>query len=411
LLAGVGFAALGALWMQRRTFPLPRRINAAALWIVVGWAGIMFAGFMYWNSTIGASQGRLMFPAIASLSALMVIGLSWWLPQKYALLLPLLLAGGLLIFAIVSPWLFIAPAYAKPPLLTIADVPPDITPLDYTFNGKMRLLGVQIPDAPLHAAETLPVTAYWEVLQPMTVNYSVYVQLVVPGTETVGQLDTYPGLGAWPTTLLNPGDVLADTYSLEIDPRAEKLSPAVAQVALGLYEYDKPGYPRLPAVDGEGNALEDTIVGQVKLIPWQWPDAAPAHPLTVQFAGGIALAGYDSNCEMGESGCTLTLYWRATGTPSADYQVFVQLWDETQQLAGFDAPPRGGRYPTRWWSAGETVVDRHPLVLPLNLPPGDYRLRLGLYRLDTGARLPTFQGDEPLPDFAVDIPVPAERLQ
>jgi hypothetical protein len=37
------------------------------------------------------------------------------------------------------------------------------------------------------------------------------------------------------------------------------------------------------------------------------------------------------------------------------------------------------------------------------LPPGHYRLLAGLYRLDTGERLPAAGPDGPLPGYAVEI--------
>jgi hypothetical protein len=36
---------------------------------------------------------------------------------------------------------------------------------------------------------------------------------------------------------------------------------------------------------------------------------------------------------------------------------------------------------------GEYVADPHALALPGNLPPGDYRIEVGLYDAESGARL------------------------
>jgi hypothetical protein len=98
----------------------------------------------------------------------------------------------------------------------------------------------------------------------------------------------------------------------------------------------------------------------------------------------------------------LTLYWQADGRPPTDYTVFIQLWDDRRQVAGFDGQPVGGDYPTGWWEAGETIVDQHTLDLSA-LPPGRYRLLTGMYRLDTGERLPASGPSGPLPDNAVQL--------
>ncbi|RMF04729.1 MAG: hypothetical protein D6768_02525, partial [Chloroflexi bacterium] len=72
-----------------------------------------------------------------------------------------------------------------------------------------------------------------------------------------------------------------------------------------------------------------------------------------------------------------------------DYTVFVHLLDENDQMvAGSDSQPLNGRYPTTIWQADETIPDTHTLPLPQNLPPGTYRLALGLYHQPSGQRLP-----------------------
>jgi hypothetical protein len=53
-----------------------------------------------------------------------------------------------------------------------------------------------------------------------------------------------------------------------------------------------------------------------------------------------------------------------------------------------DAMPRGGAYPTSRWLAGEVVTDTYAIALPGDTPPGEYPIEVGLYRAETGARLP-----------------------
>jgi hypothetical protein len=45
-------------------------------------------------------------------------------------------------------------------------------------------------------------------------------------------------------------------------------------------------------------------------------------------------------------------------------------------------------YPTSQWQPGETVVQPLDVELPADLAAGTFSLYLGLYRLDTMARLP-----------------------
>jgi len=102
------------------------------------------------------------------------------------------------------------------------------------------------------------------------------------------------------------------------------------------------------------------------------------------FAGGEVLA--------------LRLVWQTRAPLQDSYAVFVQLLDEAGQLvAQRDSAPQDGFAPTTSWLVGLRVQDRHALHLVdrqgAPLPPGDYRLIVGLYDPITGQRLPTREGD------------------
>jgi 4-amino-4-deoxy-L-arabinose transferase-like glycosyltransferase len=360
--------------------------------LLIAWVGLVFVSLIRWTWQTYASQGRLMFVAIAGISTLLAAGLGTLVPARWRSVMASLVGGGLLLLAAISPFRYILPAYASPPLLAEADLPGDVQRVNWDINGEMRLLGYSLERTVVHPAETLPVTVYWQALAPMTTDYSVSVHLLGRERMVVGQVNTYPGLGAWPTTFLEPGDVVADTYHVPVAPEVE--TPSLLRIHVGLYRYDEPGRPGLPTVNARGESIEPWLA-TVKLRPWDWPEVSPSNPLSVRFGESISLVGYDLADD-------LTLYWQASGRPLADYTVFIQVWDKHEQVAGFDGPPIGGDYPTSWWEAGEVIVDEHPLGLS-GLPPGRYRLLVGLYRLDTGERLPAFGPDGPLPDYAVEI--------
>jgi hypothetical protein len=91
----------------------------------------------------------------------------------------------------------------------------------------------------------------------------------------------------------------------------------------------------------------------------------------------------DDGKAQAKSGDTLQLglHWRADDKPAANYTVFVQLLNSAGQVAAQrDRQPGDGLYPTASLSAGQTITDN--LALPLNVPPGQYRLIAGLYRND-----------------------------
>ncbi len=85
----------------------------------------------------------------------------------------------------------------------------------------------------------------------------------------------------------------------------------------------------------------------------------------------------------------LTLFWRADVVQRVDYTVFVHLRDATgATIAQQDGQPLDGDYPTSRWRPGEVVIDPHVVMLPAELPTGEYTVWVGMYRLDTMERLP-----------------------
>lgn len=90
----------------------------------------------------------------------------------------------------------------------------------------------------------------------------------------------------------------------------------------------------------------------------------------------------------------VTLFWEAGAAIPERYKVFLHLLDSQGSLvAQTDAEPGGNLRPTTIWTPGERMADRHGVLLPPDLPPGEYVLLVGLYRFDGGARLPVEAGD------------------
>jgi hypothetical protein len=398
-----------ALAGERTTHYVLRTTHLPTFIILLAWFCIMAFGFILWNLTQPAGQGRLLYPAIAAISALGILGLTWWLPSPMQKLIVAGCTLFLLAFATLSPILYIAPAYAKPSILTQSQLPADLQSLNFTYESKIRLLGYQLPVQTVHPAETLPLTLYWQLLEPVKLNYSIFVHVLGRQRQVVGQIDTYPGGGQWPTTLLPSGAILADPYEVPISPEAEfNQAPTRLLIAAGIYDFNEPGRPGKPAINAAGQPVEP-IIAQAKLIPWQWPAPPRSNPV-INFAGKVTLLSY----EIATGQQSVTLNWQVNAPIEADYTVFLQLWraaplvDSTtagakaEYVAGFDGPPVQGDYPTSLWAPGEIIADTHPLDLS-TLPAGEYYLLGGLYNPTTGDRLPASTPTDSLPDYAVNL--------
>jgi hypothetical protein len=83
----------------------------------------------------------------------------------------------------------------------------------------------------------------------------------------------------------------------------------------------------------------------------------------------------------------LTFTWQTQTQIEKEYKVFIHLLDgENVVVAQRDSGPVGGWRPTTSWSDGELIRDNQGLLIPGNLPTGEYGLIAGLYDAD-GDRL------------------------
>ena len=118
---------------------------------------------------------------------------------------------------------------------------------------------------------------------------------------------------------------------------------------------------------------------------------APLPAGATNFDDKIALVDVDVDGEGFAPGGQLpvTITWQGLAEMSEDYTVFVQVLDAADRIVGqVDAWPVQGTLPTSQWEPGETIVDPYIIPLSSDLPPGDYRLHVGLYLLASGQRLP-----------------------
>ena len=121
-----------------------------------------------------------------------------------------------------------------------------------------------------------------------------------------------------------------------------------------------------------------------------------AQPLDAKVGDAIALQSYQLDSREARAGdvLTLTLNWRVEQLPNARYKVFVHLLDASGQVvAQRDGEPVGDLRITTTWRMGETIVDNYGIFIEPGTPPGEYRIEIGVYRADDGARLPIGDGD------------------
>jgi hypothetical protein len=265
---------------------------------------------------------------------------------------------------------------------------PPLHPREVELAGVMRLVGYDQSSSSARPGESLTITLYWQPQSEIDFDYSSYVHLVTEAGRGITQSDHQLGGEYYPTSLWRPGEVLRDSHVLTIP---QDVAPGVYRLVSGMYRY-----PSLEPLGGPADiglmAVEDPT--HVQMI---FPNDAQSFAETlrisdVEFGERIMLLGYDR--ELLDSGLELVLYLQAERPLDQNWTVFVHLVDSTGSLvAQHDSQPRDGRYPTSVWDQGEVVDDAHLLVLPANLPDGDYQVVVGLYSVESGERLPVLDGE------------------
>jgi hypothetical protein len=127
----------------------------------------------------------------------------------------------------------------------------------------------------------------------------------------------------------------------------------------------------------------------------------PAYEADITYDDRIALVGYDLNANRLKPGESLLFrpYWRALQSPTNNYSMFVHLYplEERSQIIGQhdSAPSSPGRLTLTWTDPNELVIGADvSLLIPADVPPGEYEMALGLYDFTSGQRLLTDQGTD-----------------
>ncbi len=336
------------------------------------WILVTFASYLRWTAETPASQGRLMFGALSTISIWVAVGWVWWLPRQwgYAFVVPLLVVSA------AVPGGVIAPAYT-PPLLAANTQAGNAGSFAADDGGSISITTVT-------DGETIPPTLTPEsyliinpVLIPgerLTRDWSLFVHLVTPDGVIIGQRDVYPGGGTLATSDIAVGTSWHNKIAVWVPSNA--YAPQTLDVVIGWYHL--PTGERLRLIDGS----ETITLGQVELLPRE-SDLDVPNPMSVNFGNQIELVGYsvsDLSPEAGDQ-MTLTLYWRALQPMTTDYSVFAQIIDRatTTIYGASDAQPAVWTRPTTTWSIGEVIEDAHALTINPDTPPSIYDIYVGLY--------------------------------
>jgi hypothetical protein len=366
----VGTVGLGItiLWRDKRA-----SLGAEALVVSGAWFVLLFASLVRYMTTTPSAEGRLLFPGIASLAVFLILGWNAVVPRRWQPVAVGVAGSGLLVLAVASPLLAIAPRYAQP-LVEARHLPTNLAPVRETWRG-VRLLGVEVEPETFATGTVVRVAAYWRAESTPEKGWRAVVQIWSAGGRLLGQSDQVPAGESYPPDLWQSGDIVRDVHKIRVtDP-----GPAACRVMVTLRE---------------GNSIlgKQTTPLLCKLSPSLPPAIQEPENGAYRFGDFASLIDIDlSNSVDPEKGeLSVALLWRVLSETEQAYTVFVHLVGPDGHVLGQgDGPPVQGDYPTTVWSPGETLVDTHGIPLQGPPPAGSYLL-VGLYRLKDGVRLPAY---------------------
>jgi len=117
--------------------------------------------------------------------------------------------------------------------------------------------------------------------------------------------------------------------------------------------------------------------------------AGVAGQASVNFDNRMALIGYEPETPTAQMGSSVhvALYWRAMRQLDLDYSISAQIVDERGFVYGQRDSQHPGGYPTSRWTTSSYARDVHDIPLLPGTPPGQYYLRVGVYRMGVPGRL------------------------
>ncbi len=136
------------------------------------------------------------------------------------------------------------------------EVPNTAIQTDARWENGILLRAYQTDADQLRAGEMSEWTFYWTTTQPIQNDVTVFIQLTDAQGEIVAQADHDPMQGAYPTSLWQPKEIVADTFSLTLPPN---LATGTYTLKLGWYERATNERVKIASPRAEDDALKIQI--------------------------------------------------------------------------------------------------------------------------------------------------------
>ena len=113
------------------------------------------------------------------------------------------------------------------------DIPAIQRRADYIFDSGISFLGYTLAKDVWMPGEDVNLTLFWRAEKEVARDYTVFTHLVGENNHKWGQNDSQPVGGLLPTHSWVPGEVVADEYSIALDPLTP---PGMVLLDIGMYD-------------------------------------------------------------------------------------------------------------------------------------------------------------------------------
>ncbi|MHB1355715.1 MAG: ArnT family glycosyltransferase [Anaerolineae bacterium] len=144
------------------------------------------------------------------------------------------------------------------PLRLVDGIP---NPLFTNFANQLALVGYEMDRTSVLPGESIHLILYWQALTDIEANYTVFTHVLGKDERKFAQVDSWPQSGQSPTSTWRKGQIIKDSYELQI---ASDATPEVAELQIGLYDFK---VKRL-SILGVGGYVQDTrlVLGKVRIL-------------------------------------------------------------------------------------------------------------------------------------------------
>jgi hypothetical protein len=130
------------------------------------------------------------------------------------------------------------------------------------YNDLIALRDIDMPETILQPGGHLFVKLQWQALAPLSEDYTVFVQVLDANDQIVGQVDSWPVQGTFPTSQWQPGHLVNDSYTI---PLKAELAPGSYRLIVGWYLLAT--LQRLPVLNNDGIPIGDSLTVSGLVVP------------------------------------------------------------------------------------------------------------------------------------------------